>query len=315
MKEEVREEHPPGGEWRADALARSRHSRLLDELPPPATALDPRRAVEVCAEVCREALRDFAPTLLLLPERERRRVQALAAYALTLFDFAHQRGVEGERLAQMNRWEYDLDQALGGNPPPQPVFARMADEEAHRPWPRAALARVGGAARRRITHPRPATAEEADRDARELGAALAEAALGSPAPPGIEGLLAGLVRLHGLQNLGEELRQHRSRLPASELPDGWDGDPSRAALERAVGDECTRIRPLLLSAARDIPKLATSCRRAATFLILAAQKLLVAIEQIGPDVVAQPPQLGPFARIALLVRARRLAPRGAAARR
>jgi hypothetical protein len=32
-------------------------------------------------------------------------VQTLLAFAHTLFDFARQHGVEGEKLAQINRWE------------------------------------------------------------------------------------------------------------------------------------------------------------------------------------------------------------------
>src|SRR6476620_6455960 len=91
--------HPDGGEWRADALARSRHSRLDGEIRAPAEDHDAERAAELCAGLARDLLADFAPALVFLAPGERRRAQALLAYGRTLFDFARQRGVEGERLA------------------------------------------------------------------------------------------------------------------------------------------------------------------------------------------------------------------------
>src|SRR6202035_3733976 len=109
-----RDRHPAGPEWRADALARRRHSRLDEEIRQPAGDDDPQRAEELCADLCRNLLGDFAPALLLLRRDDRRRAQALAAYAHTLFDFARQHGVEGEKLAQINRWEFTLELALSG---------------------------------------------------------------------------------------------------------------------------------------------------------------------------------------------------------
>src|SRR5260370_39639002 len=91
-----------GGEgeaWRADSLSRSRHSRLDAEVSRPTEDFDEEKAAGLCADIARAVLGDFAPALLLLPATERRRAQALVAYAHTLFDFARQHGVEGERLA------------------------------------------------------------------------------------------------------------------------------------------------------------------------------------------------------------------------
>ena len=64
--------------------------------------------------------------LAVLERLDRERVQTLAAYAYTLFDFARQHGVEGERLAQINRWEFTLEAALSGQKVGQPIFLRMA---------------------------------------------------------------------------------------------------------------------------------------------------------------------------------------------
>src|SRR6185436_12952023 len=102
----------------------------------------PEGAARVCAQVARPLLGAFAPVLALLPRGERRRTEALLAYARTLFDFARQPGPEGERLAMINRLEFDLESALSGAPPEQPVFLRLAYEEARRPWPRPPLDRL-----------------------------------------------------------------------------------------------------------------------------------------------------------------------------
>src|SRR5439155_26703030 len=99
--------------------------------------------------LCRGLLADFAPAVLLLSAEERRRVQALVAYIHTLFDFARQHGVEGERLAQINRWEFTLELALSGQKVGQPIFVAMVREHALRPWPEGALDEIASCARRR----------------------------------------------------------------------------------------------------------------------------------------------------------------------
>src|SRR3954468_16096264 len=107
-------------------VERLRQSRLAGELSPPVENLDEEKAEELCAGIVRNLLGDFAPALLLLPGTERRRAQALLAHAFALFDFARQGGLEGEKLAQINRWEYTLEAALAGEPASQPIVLRMA---------------------------------------------------------------------------------------------------------------------------------------------------------------------------------------------
>ena len=130
---------------------RSAHTRLVDELRPPLDDADPQRARSICAQICRDLLGDLAPSLTLLPAEERRRVQAVAAFARTLFDFAVQPGLEGGRLAQINRWEFELETALAGQPRGQPVFLSMAAEDRHRRWPRRSLDEIVSLARRAAT--------------------------------------------------------------------------------------------------------------------------------------------------------------------
>jgi hypothetical protein len=96
-------------------------------------------------------LRDFAPGLLLLSADRRRRVQALTAWAVALFDLAVRPGLaslDGDRLAQTNVWEFRTEEALDGRPPGQPIFVAMACEEAEHLWPREALDRLFTEARR-----------------------------------------------------------------------------------------------------------------------------------------------------------------------
>jgi hypothetical protein len=301
---DLREGHPTGEDWRADALARSSHSRLDQEVRRPGEDFDEQRALELCAEVTRNLLGDFAPALLLLPAYDRERVQALMAYAFTLFDFARQRGVEGERLAQINRWEFTLEMALAGQPVGQPVFVRMAREQQRRAWPVDALDEIAACARHRATRPRPATAGDADAGAERLARAVATALLGA-APPGEVNTFAGaLVRLRSLQTLGSEVEGKRNPLAVSEMPDDWSCGPEPRGLFEAAQRECRRLRPRLMRAPRGLLDLPAGYRRAAVFCLLAALDLLTRIEEGDEALLRTPPQLGVLARLGLLVRAR-----------
>jgi phytoene/squalene synthetase len=301
------EQHPSGEEWRADALARSGHSRLAEELREPQDDFDEQRAEEVCGEICRNLLGDFAPALLLLSALERQRVQALLAYTHTLFDFARQHGVEGERLSQINRWELTLETVLSGQPVGQPIFVRMAREQRRRAWPAAALDDLTACARRRVLRPRPATPGEADADATRLARAVATALLGQEPSGEVSDFLGALVRLRTLQMAGGDIRRNRWPIPQSELPDDWsiqEGRPDPQRLLDAVHRECARLRHRLLSAPRGLVELPAGYRRAAVFCLLASLRLLSSLEDGGPEVLEKPPQLGVLSRIGLLARAR-----------
>jgi phytoene/squalene synthetase len=294
-------ERHPDGEWRADALARSQHSRLDREQRAPDEDRDEARAAALCGEIARGLLGDFAPALLLLPPAERRRVQALVAYARTLFDFARQRGVEGERLSEINRWEFALESALAGQPAGQPVFVAMAREQARRPWPAEALDELAALARRRATRERPSTPEQADADAQRLARAAATALLGAAPAPEVVAFAGALVRLHVLQNLGPEAASRRLAVPESELP---EGEESPERLLAAALAECERLRPRLLKAPRGLVELPPGYRRAAMFALLAGLRLLAAIEEGDAALLDDPPRIGLAGRLALLARAR-----------
>ncbi|HYO12821.1 MAG TPA: squalene/phytoene synthase family protein [Thermoanaerobaculia bacterium] len=301
---ERRPEGPEAKEWRADSLAHSHHSRLDAEISRPKEDFDEERAALLCAGIVREVLGDFAPALLLLPTTERRRAQALLAYAHTLFDFARQTGTEGERLAQINRWEFTLEAAFSGQPVGQPIFVRMARENERRRWPVDALDELAAAARRRATRPRPATLADAEADARSLSRALGTALLEKGLTAEINDLASALVRLWGLQHIGEEVRRHRCPLPESELPEDGDGGLDPGRLLAAVRTECARLRPRLLRSPRGLVDLPHGYRRAAVFALLAGLRLLSDIEDSDAGLLQTPPRLGVGSRIGFLLRAR-----------
>ena len=295
---------PEGEDWRCDPLAHIPLSRLADEIRLPLEDFDEEKAEELCAGIARSLLGDFAPALLLLPGTERRRAQALLAHAYALFDFARQGGIEGEKLAQINRWEFTLETALAGEPVGQPIFLRMARENERRRWPVDALEDLAAAARRRATRPRPATVIDADVEALGLGRAVAAALLEKSLNAEVDGLASALVRLGALQRLGEELAGRRCPLPASEVPEDADGRLDPAQLLTAVRRECPRIRSRLLRAPRGLAGLPHGYRRAAVFSLLAALRLLTEIEDPEADLLKAPPRLGLKSRIGFLLRAR-----------
>ncbi|PYQ62856.1 MAG: hypothetical protein DMF53_12040 [Acidobacteria bacterium] len=285
-------------------VERLRQSRLAGELSPPLDNLDEEKAEELCAGIVRALLGDFAPALLLLPGTERRRAQALLAYTYGLFDFARQGGLEGEKLAQINRWEFTLEAAFAGERTGQPVFFRMARENERRRWPVDALDDLAAAARRRALRHRPATVADADVDALSLGRAVAAALLEKSLNAEVDGLASALVRLGALQRLGEETAGRRCPLPASEVAEGEDGRLDPAHLLAAARRECPRIRSRLLRAPRGLVGLPHGYRRAAVFSLLAALRLLTEIEDPETDLLKAPPRLPLGARIGLLMRAR-----------
>jgi phytoene/squalene synthetase len=300
-------DRPGGAEgeaWRADSLSRSRHSRLDAEISRPTEDFDEEKAAALCADVTRGMLGDFAPALLLLPATERRRAQALVAYAHTLFDFARQHGVEGERLAQINRWEFTLEAALSGQPVGQPIFLRMARENERRRWPVDALDELAAGARRRALRRQPATLADAEVEALSLGRAMAAALLEKSLNAEVDGLASALVRLWSLQHLGEEVDRRRCPLPASEVPEGEPGQWDRTQLAASARRECARLRGRFLKAPRGLADLPHGYRRAAVFSLLAALRLLTEIEDPERDVLAAPLRLGVGARIGFLLRAR-----------
>ncbi len=312
---EIREERPVDPRWRADLLAPSTHGRLVAAaMPdaaetsssrgtgkPPGAGAEQERLDADCATTARELLGDFAPALLLLPATERTRVRTLLAYAGALLACAVQPGLECERLTQINRWEAALERAMAGGGGLPPLCARMARESSRRRWPADALDELTACARRRTLHRRPATAADAEAEARSLARAVVGALLEGHLNAEVNGFAGALIRLRALQGLGAALARGDSPFPA---------DEHRGSVELvdAIGRECARLRPPLLRAPRGLVELPAAYRRAGVFSLLAALRLLSEIEDAAPRLAAAPPHLGMATRLGLLARARWLRP-------
>ncbi len=204
------------------------------------------RAEAWIAEIARELLGDFAPALLLLPATERARARALLAYARMLLDCAQQHGPEGERLAQIDRWQAGLDRALAGEPAQPPICLRMARENARRRWPADALDELAGCARRRALRPHPANAADAGLDARRLGRAVGGALLEARLTAEVNGFAGALIRLHALQHLGEAVAHGHSPLPDDAGPVGSVGSPlgeTDTSLRSPLGETASACSP------------------------------------------------------------------------
>jgi phytoene/squalene synthetase len=298
----VRDGHPTDPAWRADARARSVHSRLPEIQP--LEEGDGDKAAELCAEMTRDLLGDFAPSLLLLPANERQRVQALLAYAVALFDFARRGGLPGERLCEIDRFAGNLDRALDGERVGQAIFLRMAREHARRRWPLEALEELGDCARRRALRVQPATVVQVEAEARGVVGALGRALLENGWNAEVQSLAAALFRLQILRRLGLGMAARRCPLPAEELA----LDPDRALgpneLEAAVRRECARLRPRLLRAPRGLVDMPVGYRRAWVFALLAAVRFLSDLEDGDTGPLAPSPRLPTRVRLGLLLRAR-----------
>jgi len=304
--ERLSDSPPSAGEWRADAAAQSRHSRLDDSLVEPLDNRDLDHAATVCAEIARRALGDFAPALMLLSTAERQRLQALAAFALTLFDFARQSSLEGERLAQMNRWSFDLESTLDGQPPGQPVFVLLAAAGEQRPWPPDALEAIVTCARRRALQQRARSTDDLEKESLRLARALCQALLPKASDKASK-LGAALLRVGRLLALGEDQRRHQAGLASDELPELWAGDRATSSeqLATAIRHESSRLSAALVTAKADTTHLpTTSWRRATSYAILTARKLLSRTETTGAEIIHSPPQLGAVERVLLLLRSR-----------
>jgi phytoene/squalene synthetase len=249
----------------ADPL-RSTHSTFRD-LEPPRDDYDRGHARALCAEVARDVLRDFAPGLALLPAATRERVQAVVTYARTLLDFARDRSLEGERLAQINRIEFTLEAALGGEPPGQPVFVELEALERDAPWPREAFDELAKIARSRVSVGLPAKPSAAESQRRRLIAAALHAIVGAPASEELATFAAAIVRAASLATWHEGLWYYRPELGLAA------DDASSDRFREAIDAERAAILATLDASGGAIAGLPTRLRPAARYARLAAAAL------------------------------------------
>ena len=291
-------EQPASSDLRADPLAASEHARHGD-MAQPLEDFDQGRARTVCGEITRRTLLDFAPALLLLDPHARLRAQALIAYTRTLFDFTTDHGLEGERLAQINRWQFTLDLSLEGQPVGQPIFVFMAAQDARRQWRRQDLDRLAALARNRISRP-PAATADLHRQLKGLAGAVASLLFGIETSGRLEEIGAALMRAHSLASGSRELPLLRPDL-ASPTTDTGDAMPAESLrLERA------ELRRLLRVKEGDLAGLPTKARRAVLYACYAARSIIESEPTMGESSSAQRQgaRIGAWQRARLVLKAR-----------
>ena len=274
---------------------RSEHSTFRD-LEAPRDDYDPERARAVCAQITRDALRDFAPALVLLPAADRLRAQAVVAYARTLLDFARDRSLEGERLAQINRFEFALEAALGGEPAGQPVFVQLAALERDAPWPREAFDAFAAIARSRISVGLPLRDRAAEEQRRRLARAALHALTGASPAPELEALGAAVLRAGSLLAWHDALWYHRPDLALTQ-----DEAPSQRYRE-AVAAEERAVTAVLAESRGAVAALPRRLRPAARYTVRAAAAL-ARRAAAHPD-AAKSPRLSAGTRLWFLLRSR-----------
>ncbi len=287
-------EEPASSDLQADALAASDHARHGD-MARPLEDFDQGRARTVCAEITRQTLLDFAPALLLLEPGARQRAQALIAYARTLFDFTTDFGLEGERLAQINRWQFTLDLSLEG----QPIFVFMATQDARRQWRRQDLDRLAALARNRISRP-PADTADLHRQLKGLAGAVVSLLLGIEPSGRLEEIGAALMRAHSLGHGSRELPLLRPDLTS---PTADPGEPMPA---ESLRQERAELRRLLRVNEGDLTGLPKKARRAVLYACYAARSIIESEPTMGESSAAerQAARIGAWQRARLVLKAR-----------
>ena len=149
--------------------------------------------------------------------------------------------MHGERLARINRWEFDLEEALAGKLPGQPIFVALANTHTKDPWDREALAIIAGAARRAVVSDKHEAATPT------LVAALLQALTGKPSTPELVHLGTRLLAAVARSRAGNE------------------------STERADSDRSEEMSVALRHA--DLSMLPRSWRRCLTFLAGAGDQI------------------------------------------
>jgi hypothetical protein len=226
---------------------------------------------------------DLAPALMLVPAEHRLRIQAVSAYTITLLDFARQPGLEGERLAGLNRWQFELEEALEGHPTGQPVFVRLALAEAEKPWLRDEFDRLHRAARHLAVTSTPVAGEVPDQTLIETADAWLALVVGVRLNPATVQQGAALLRVHHLLSAA--------------------GSAGSVAIESThrVAEESKKLRRILTEPIKE-EDATHRYRAAANYLRLASLTLLHALESSTGN--RSRPSIGLLRRLTILGRAR-----------
>lgn len=236
----------------------------------------------------------FARALTLLPEREAERAALLLALTDVLFATAHGEGTVEERVENLDRIAFAIARALradAAHGEAEPFARRFGAEARRRSFTRQALDDLFDAARTAAKRRRPESGDALAARARRLSEAFTTALFGTEPTPAVIDLGAGIVRLLALQRLAADLREHRSGLPESDLPEPIQYrsvEEVGAAAEREVGE----LRQLLLKGARAAGEVPLSFRRPIAFVLPVSLALLGLVEERPQELARRTPSVG-----------------------
>jgi hypothetical protein len=257
----------------------------------------------LAAERLRGRLGELQPALLLMPPRERERVELLATWSAALAASAHDAGPAAERLSRLLRAAFHLARALAGEPADSALLRLFAAENARRAFGRAPLDALLAAAREAVTVPRPADAGARAKRVRDGAAAFTAALFGAEPSAATIDIAVGLRRLLDLRALPQDLAGGRCPLPLDALPEPLQYRRAEE-IAAAVAAECESLRPLLLRGARAVAEVPLSFRRPLAYLLPISLELLGAIEERPGELARRAPRLSAWSRRRAYWRAR-----------
>jgi len=245
----------------------------------------------------------LAPALRLLPQRERERAGAIAAWVEALFATAAEGDAAAERLERLNRSAFLVARALAGENVPSPFARRLALESRRRTLPRKGLDSILAQARAAVRQPMASTPEEWEIRSVNLSVAIGRALLGAEPTPATIEAGAAFARLVRLMALGDPERT-TFHLPV-EAPPTLSGHPPKEAMIAAIAEECEEIHPVLLRGAKAVGEVPLTFRAFLAAATAISLRLLGKVEAHPEDLLRGRIRLGALERFWVLREARR----------
>ena len=252
-------------------------------------------AADAPALLARSAGENFPVALFVLSRAQRRHLMAIYGFARLCDELGD--SAPGDRLAQLDWLEADLDRAFAGHAQ-HPLLARLAPTLRELGLPRAPFAALVEANRRDQRKTRYATwaelAEYCEYSANPVGWLVLHV-FGAPSAERFalsDQVCTGLQLAEHCQDVAEDFRAGRVYLPAEDLArfGASESDVAKAsaspALRKVLRFEVERARALLDSGSALVRTLGGRGRLAVAGFIAGGRAALDAIERAGLDVLS-----------------------------
>lgn len=177
-----------------------------------------------CEQLAREHYENFPVASILLPAAMRPHIAAIYAFARTADDYADEPGrTSSERLALLDDWERQLENAARGSAGPSPIFVALADTMERCQLPARLFSDLLSAFRQDVTVHRyaawPDVVDYCRRSANPVGRLVLGVAgvHGEPALRASDSVCTALQLANFWQDLGRDYRNGRIYVPAEEM--------------------------------------------------------------------------------------------------